>query len=71
VGIDFTTTGYNAESAPGVDVQLAGKLSEQNLIFQVQIRNTLHIAHWNFTKYPDPCIIIMTDNRVGKEVEHD
>ena len=64
IGIDFTATGYRAESVPGVDVVLMGKLSEVNVIFQCQVINSLEKMYWNFIKYPDPFIIMMTDNRV-------
>ena len=64
IGVDFSTAGYTAESIPDVQVDIAGKLSDQSTIFQLQIKNSLVNSKWNFTKYPDPQIVIMTDNRV-------
>ena len=49
--------------APGVDAQTIGKLEEQNAIFQIQLTNSLAAYKWDFQLYPNPEIILITDNR--------
>lgn len=63
IGIDFDATGYSPQSVPGVEVQCIGALSEQTIIFQNQVINSLNLVRWNFEKHPDPQVIMLTDNR--------
>ncbi len=37
-----------------------GKLSEQNFIFQAQVKNSLFNDNWDFDKYSNPEIILLT-----------
>lgn len=41
-----------------VDWKYLGHLEEQNLIFQIQIKNSLLRDNWNFEAYPNPLVIL-------------
>lgn len=65
LGINFDTypKKIDFEDVEGLEYIHWGKLSECNIIFQMQIRNTLAIDLWDFDTYPDPEIVIIQDNR--------
>jgi hypothetical protein len=50
--------------APGVEAQPIGTLEEQNVIFEIQLTNSLKLENWDFQQYPNPEIILITDNRI-------
>lgn len=49
---------------PDIDTQLIGKLEQQNTILEIQITNSLAKYQWDFEKYPNPEIILITDKRI-------
>ena len=45
----------------GVKTESIGKLSEQSFFFSAMTLNSLQRDNWDFTKYPDPEILLLTD----------
>lgn len=49
------------EGFPHVKVELVGKLSEQGMINMNRIQQSLFENGWDYERYPDPEILLLTD----------
>lgn len=54
-----------APDIPGIDAVNLGKLDDQNYILEAQLINSLELQDWDFKTYPNPTVILLTDNRVS------
>lgn len=63
IDFDFYKKKIEFEDVEGLEYIHFGKLSDVNIVFQLQVENTLIIADWDFHTYPDPEIVIIQYNR--------
>ena len=60
IGINNPSHQVQGGITDGVESTVMGALSEQNFIFEARTKNTLANDEWDFEKYPDPQIILLT-----------
>lgn len=65
LGFDRGKIPIAVEPITGIDYTFIGKLSEQGTIFHQQVINSLLKDDWDFEKYPNPEILLITDKRVA------
>lgn len=59
IAIDFSD-GIELGNYDGIEYLQMGKLEDQHVIFQSQVFNSLRIDEWDFEKFPNPEIVLIT-----------
>ena len=60
LGINRNTIPIEAEEVPGYDYTFLGKLDQQDAIFQQRTRNSLQCQGWDFDRWSNPEILLIT-----------
>jgi hypothetical protein len=61
LGIDLSDAFQGG--APGVVTEPMGFLEDQGAIFEIRTRNSLATHDWDFRRFPNPQLILITDRR--------
>jgi hypothetical protein len=62
VNADMPPVEFNSP-LPGIEATHMGRLREQSWIFEIRTVSSLRAQGWEFDLFPDPQIILLTDNR--------
>lgn len=68
IGVDFSIQDCRVKSGPGIDAEMAGRLTGLEAGLKRQVMDGLLQYRWDFIKWPDPSIILMTDNRINPQL---